>query len=101
MIEKGYQHRGISIGNVLSIKDGPCTWPVEEVPGDCRSPRPYHNRLVLQVETCLTSTKCHGLVIGWDKAIKLKPYLGNKQRRCFRMVNWFSFLTNAMMGLNG
>ena len=94
IIEKGYQHRDISIGNILFLKDGRRTiQPIEETMGDCPSlsSNHYRRRLALLVKRYPTFAKCHGYVIDGDMAIELKLHFENKEYLGSRSVYWFYF----------
>ena len=92
MIEKGFQHGDISIGNVLSLPKGRNTRPVMETLNECPSPSPHRYELALLVQECQMSPLCRGFMIDGEMAIELEPYLNDKKRRDSLSVNKISFL---------
>ena len=87
MIEKGYQHRDISIGNVLWHKSAQQKDPVQDTLKEDGSASQYRKNLAALVEQCEITELCNGIVIDGDMAIELKSYFDGTKHRGSRSVH--------------
>jgi hypothetical protein len=74
LIEKGFQHRDISIGNVLWLDKPRITRSVFETFGSNSAPAGYEISLEAQLEQSRIKDSCQGFVIDGDMAIELESY---------------------------
>jgi hypothetical protein len=88
IIMRGFQHRDISVGNVLCVDRFQETMSVFEslAEKDCLL-HGYQMRLKTQLQQSGVENRCNGFVIDGDMAIKLKSYFmeehaGSRSVRC-------------------
>ena len=74
MIERGFQHRDISIGNVLWLKEPRTTTSVFETFQDESAPAESQIALEAQLKQSRIKDRCRGFVIDGDMSIELKSY---------------------------
>ena len=86
MIEKGYQHRDISIGNVLWHKYAQQKDPVQDTLKEDGSADQYRKDLAALVEQCEITELCNGAVIDGDMAIEFKSYFDGAEHLGSRSV---------------
>ena len=104
LIQKGYLHRDISIGNVVMVEDAVTTKAFEilkkeggkatvenitEALRDLKidSSATWENDLTIALQDLNITNKCHGFVIDGDMAIKMADYF-NKEHPGSRSVRW-------------
>ena len=95
MIQKDYQHRDISIGNILMLDEGVKTKAFEVInlgkhimadditkkpeELDIGSSATWENKLLATLRDLGIIDKCHGFVIDGDMAIKISDYFNQKR----------------------
>ena len=96
MIQQGYQHRDISIGNILMLDEGvktkafeiinlgkditvdDITKKLEELKITSHATSEWENRLITTLRELEITDMCHGFVIDGDMAIKIPVYFTQK-----------------------
>ena len=96
MIEKGYQHRDISVGNILWHRSGQRKNSVLEMLWEDSSASQYRKDLARLVERCGVTELCNGIVIDGDMAIEFKSYFDGTERRGSRLVCTLFFLSTML-----
>jgi hypothetical protein len=87
LIEKGFQHRDISIGNVLWLDQPRTTQSVFETFEGDSAPADFEVDLKAQLQQSHVKDRCQGFVIDGDMAIELESYFledreGSRSVRC-------------------
>ena len=91
MIEKGYQHRDISVGNILWHRFAQRKNSVLEMLREDSSASQYRKDLASLVERCEITELCNGFVIDGDMVIEFKPYFDGTEYQNSRSVRALSF----------
>jgi hypothetical protein len=106
LIQKGYLHRDISIGNLVMVEDAVTTEAfgilkkeggkataenitkaLQELKIDSSAKVTWENELTIALQDLNITNKCHGFVIDGDMAIKMTDYF-NKEHPGSRSVRW-------------
>ena len=106
LIQKGYLHRDISIGNVVMMEDAVTTkafgilkegWnatiedmteELQKLKIDSSANVTWENKLIASLHDLGVMDKCHGFVIDGDMAIKMADYFDEEQHLGSRLVRW-------------
>jgi hypothetical protein len=81
LIERGFHHRDISMGNVLWSKDAKQTRPALETFGDEHGEvAGTQESLRSQLAQSEVENRCHGFVIDGDLAVELKLYFSEDRK---------------------
>ena len=100
LIQKGYLHRDISIGNLVMVEDAvttkafeilkkeDCNTTVEDITKalqdlkvDSSAKATWENKLTAALHDLRNTDKCRGFVIDGDMAVKMADYLNEEHPR--------------------